>query len=144
MTTTQQTRYASDGAVRQDGPLPITTCDDCGKEMVWATSNRTGKKYRVAITKGYLDQRFYMKNNFHTCDPESVAARKRAAEADTTTIRKGTTVEVIKGRKYPIGTQGEVFWIAPQADDYGVVKIGAKDADGNKMWINIDNVKRVG
>jgi len=61
--------YASTGAVRQHGgKLPIRLCKFCGTQIVWCKSQRTGKNYPVNVTRGYLDQRFYMGHNFHKCD----------------------------------------------------------------------------
>lgn len=73
--------WATGGAVAQhDGKLPIYVCDDCGRDVVWATSKRTGRKYLVTVSRGYLDQRFYMGQNVHRCDrsrtPEARLARE--------------------------------------------------------------------
>lgn len=61
--------YASTGAVRQHaGSLPVYICNTCGREVVWVESKRTGKPYLVTVTRGYLDQRFYMGHNVHPRD----------------------------------------------------------------------------
>lgn len=59
--------YATDGCVTQEGKLKIMVCR-CGAQVVWATSARTGRKYRVNISRGHLGQRFYRKNNVHRCE----------------------------------------------------------------------------
>ena len=56
-------------------------------------------------------------------------------------IVRGLTVEVFKGRKVPIGTVGVVFWVAPQEDGYGVIKVGFTTAEGVKHFTNILNVR---
>jgi hypothetical protein len=71
MSTTQpRTRrasgYAASGAVNQhDGGLPVYTCTTCAREVVWATSRRTGRPYLVNVRRGYHDQRFYIGNDVH-------------------------------------------------------------------------------
>lgn len=80
-TTRIQGSYAGEGAVRQEGSLPLYQCNACGSEVVWATSNRTGRKYLVAISKGYHDQRFYVKANAHKCG-EVLAERSKAVAHD--------------------------------------------------------------
>lgn len=73
--------YASQGAVRQhEGSLPIYVCNDCGREVVWATSSKTGRKYLANVSTGYLGQRFYIGASVHRCDrsrtPEALEARE--------------------------------------------------------------------
>lgn len=76
--------YVSDGAVAQDGVLKLMQCNACGAEVVWATSGRTGRKYLVNVSRGYNDQRFYMKRNAHRC-PGADAVRARN-EAETAVV----------------------------------------------------------
>lgn len=62
--------FAGGGAVNQhDGKLPIYVCNDCGREVVWATSNRTGRKYLANISHGANGFRFYIGANVHRCVP---------------------------------------------------------------------------
>jgi hypothetical protein len=58
-------------------------------------------------------------------------------------IRKNDKVRVIKGRKFPIGTEGTVFWTAATTDAYGVWKIGVITTTGEKIYINDANVELV-
>jgi hypothetical protein len=68
--------FASVGAVRQSGgSLPIYICNGCGDEVVWATSQRTGRKYLARVHHGYLGQRFYVAASLHDC-------AKRRSEID--------------------------------------------------------------
>jgi hypothetical protein len=61
------------------------------------------------------------------------------------------TVKVVKGRKVPIGTVGECFWMggydnSKYGDPWGIyttVRIGIKDDDGNVYWTALDNVEVV-
>lgn len=74
MSETKQARtrrgegFAGEGAQRQDGSLPIYICNTCGKEVVWAESRRTGRKYLVSVQRGYKGQRFYAKSAPHPRD----------------------------------------------------------------------------
>lgn len=71
-------------------------------------------------------------------------------------IRKGSKVEVIKGRKVPKGTILEVFWVGEKetyrSQQYSWMHeteliAGCYDSDGNKVWIKteylnpIDSIK---
>lgn len=78
--------YATGGAVNQDGDLPIYDCTTCGNEVVWATSNRTGRRYLVNVSRGEQGRRFYMKHNVHDCArimADREAARDAADDAST-------------------------------------------------------------
>ena len=57
-------------------------------------------------------------------------------------VEVGKEVEVIKGRKVPIGTVGTVFWM--RTDKYcgnTVTKIGIKDDKGEVYWTYFQNVR---
>lgn len=61
--------FAGVGAVRQSsGSLPIYICNECGADVVWAESKRTGRKYLVTVSVGYKGQRFYVGANVHSDD----------------------------------------------------------------------------
>lgn len=64
----KEIRYAHGGAVQQDGPLAICLCKTCGREIVFATSKRTGKKYPVCVSYGRRNQAMYVKCDIHKCD----------------------------------------------------------------------------
>lgn len=65
--------FASQGAVRQHGgALPIYICNTCHREVVWAESRRTGRKYLANVKRGYLGQRYYIGSDLHRkedCQP---------------------------------------------------------------------------
>ena len=58
-------------------------------------------------------------------------------------------VRVVKGRKVPIGTVGEVFWMGSQdyskyGDPWGIYtkyRCGIRDWRGNVYWTSLDNVE---
>lgn len=68
--------YASEGAVAQDGRLKVMACNECGGEVVWATSKRTGRMYLVNVRRGHLDQRFYAKHDGHRCEDRHEVTRQ--------------------------------------------------------------------
>lgn len=64
------------------------------------------------------------------------AAQKVAAEAAV--VRRGKMVVVFKGRKVPIGTTGEIFWLG--AGNHSE-RVGLKDSAGNVHWTAKSNVR---
>lgn len=75
------------------------------------------------------------------------------AAAEIYDFRKtfGKTVEVVKGRKVPIGIIGTCFWVkrynySRYADPWGIysdTRIGIKTAEGKTYFTSLDNVKVV-
>lgn len=53
-------------------------------------------------------------------------------------ITKGATVEVYKGRKVPVGTVGQVFWVG--AGNYGY-RVGLNDDAGTTHWTAMSNCR---
>ena len=53
-------------------------------------------------------------------------------------IVKGVTVEVVKGKNFPIGTTGKVFWVATKPDNFNNFRVGFITANGKKVFINIE------
>ena len=91
-------------------------------------------------------------NDSYTIDatPEVVTAYEAKKQADSrayyaeqeareiATVRKDKTVTVVRGRKVPIGTRGQVFWIGNNG--YGE-SVGIITADGSKHFTAIGNVE---
>lgn len=63
------------GASTQDGTLPLYECTTCGREVVWATSTRTGRKYLADVYQGQV-VRYYVKRSPHKCQ-DHLAPRAR-------------------------------------------------------------------
>jgi len=55
-------------------------------------------------------------------------------------ITKGMTVTVVRGKKVPVGTTGEVIWTG--IGQYGP-RLGVKDAAGTVHWTAASNVDPV-
>jgi hypothetical protein len=82
------TEYASPGAVNQhDGALPIRECKRCGAQIVWVTSQRTGRVYPVTVRRGQRDQPYYVGAYMH---PQDCADRKvvESAKMDALVARE--------------------------------------------------------
>lgn len=62
--------FIGTGAVGQhDGSLPLYICNGCQREVVWATSSKTGRKYLVNVSHSTRsDARFYIGRNVHDCE----------------------------------------------------------------------------
>jgi hypothetical protein len=67
-------------------------------------------------------------------------ARKEYEAREAATPRKGKVVEVVKGRKVPKGTRGEVIWLGEGS--YGP-RVGIKDLAGAVHWTSVSNVRVV-
>ena len=137
-------------------------CKDCGTQVVWAVSKKTGKTYLAGLkgwssdysssSNGKYNERFYYP--FHKCEanPEYQARyaeamaflnADREAKVAAGEIVVGQTVEVFKGKKIPVGTTGVVFWVAPEPDNYDTIKVGLKTATDEKVYVNISHLKAV-
>lgn len=51
-------------------------------------------------------------------------------------------VRVVRGRKVPIGTEGEIFWMT-NADRYGRRRIGLRLKDDSRVFLASSNVKTI-
>jgi hypothetical protein len=58
-----------------------------------------------------------------------------AIESQIVRVRK--VVRIFKGRKYPIGTEGRVFWVGNSG--YGT-SVGIECANGRRIFVSIGNV----
>lgn len=111
----------------------LATCDQCGASVLqWVDDNERTKK--ISDTGPGSDFCFHPA---HECRADEIEAHTTAT---ANTIRKGATIEVVKGRKIPHGTTGVVFWVATEPDAYGVYKIGFTTDTGDKHFANIENV----
>jgi hypothetical protein len=77
----------------------------------------------------------------HECDPAQAASHqaKVVAEIEAGEIIKGQTVEVVRGRKVPKGTAGEIVWVG--VDSFGKARVGIKTADGETVFTAQSNVE---
>jgi len=112
-------------------------CDTC-KASVYLVQ-RDGKTYKV-VDDVYPTDTYFCFAQAHACNETSVEFYKfwDAYYEANGKIVKGTEVVVVRGRKTPIGTEGVVFWLGK--DNYGNDKAGIKDAEGNTIWIALNNL----
>ena len=122
-------------------------CRDCGAQVAWMTS-KAGKRYLAQPWEwvgGDYNLHTKVIPQGHRCVPDPEWREK--AEAYETwmvagaqrngSVRKGVTVDVIKGRKIPIGTRAVVFWVGESS--YGD-RVGLM-IDGEKVYTALTNVK---
>jgi hypothetical protein len=112
----------------------IVNCERCG---CWVAK----------VKKGYIEVRsgeygFVMNcwADQHVCKEENVegwtsAKNYRIAQGE---IVIGQTVTVVRGRKVPIGTTGEIRWIGE--DSYGNMKVGIR-VNGEMLFTALKNVE---
>jgi hypothetical protein len=124
------------GAHHRDAGI-VGTCDGCG-----ATVAKTEKGRIVNITPGRMSAwAFTCWAPTHKCDPEQVAAHGVivAGKMEAGEIIKGQTVEVVRGRKVPKGTVGQIVWIGE--DSFGNARVGIKTAEGETVFTAQTNVE---
>lgn len=71
-------------------------------------------------------------------DNRFVEEREEEREEERRTVSKGKQVIVFKGRKVPVGTKGECFWLGNGT--FGE-RVGIRDSKGNVWWTAKDNCR---
>lgn len=66
--------------------------------------------------------------------------QKRKDEEESERFDLHKTVRVVRGRKVPIGTEGQIMWMG---ESYGQRRIGIRLADGTVAWTALANVELV-
>lgn len=62
-------------------------------------------------------------------------------------VRKGDTVEVVRGKKVPKGTVGKVFWTGTKYNPYSYQdedRVGVEMEDGTRFFVRLDYVAVIG
>ncbi len=108
---------------------------------VWDEATQSIKQVEYATTRGWT----YPNGASVDASPEVqakaaawVAEQKRVIEAAT--VRVGKTVQVVRGRKLPIGTVADVFWMGPDKYKKYGKRVGLRLLDGTKVFIDAANV----
>jgi hypothetical protein len=127
-----------------------------GIDPSWATANPSlAATYRGLLSAGYANG-YVASHKTAATDYEDIdaawnrsywsgqAEQARRWEEAEKRIRsiKGKEIEVVKGRKIPLGTRGTVFWVGESK--YGGYRVGFTDAEGNEYWTDYNNVDEVG
>ena len=109
-----------------------------------AAASATGQMiaYRVRRVPSAAERDEFLEAEF-AANASYWSDRARAAEREEQARQrlfalKGQTVTVVKGRKVPVGTTGEVFWVGE--GKYGW-RVGIKDAEGEVHWTAVTNVE---
>jgi len=119
----------------------VGRCDRCLAGVV-----RTEHGKLVDYSLGdYGQVRYACWSPAHTCDDDRVASAARAYNFARSMgqLVKGDRVVVTKGRKLAKGTEGTIFYVATEADAYGVHKVGIRVEAGDRVFLNRDNVRAV-
>jgi len=125
------------------------SCRDCGKDVAWMTSRRTGKRYLAEPwmwVGGDYSLHSKMIPAAHRCTPNPLWKQQRdeqvaaelAANIAAGEIVKGAPVVVVKGRKVAHGTTGTVTWIGE--DNYGKPRVGFKTSTNDIVYTALSNV----
>ena len=128
-----------------------TNCRYCGREVEWVVS-KAGNRYLAVRTPIYgEDDGRIIKWIYPAHHCPATAEQKQAINdqikqehqraLDNGAIVKGQTVEIFKGRKYPIGTSGVIDWVAHEPDQFDVIKVRIVTTSGEKIYVNIANVR---
>lgn len=105
-----------------------------GKEPI---AYRYSRVVPQAEVDAFLEAEFAANKQFWADQARVVREAEEAARA--TYALKGQQVTVVKGRKVPVGTTGEVFWVGQSK--YGGFRVGLKDAEGETHWTAAANVQ---
>lgn len=87
LTASGSQAYATGGAVNQQGHRPVRACGTCGREVVWLESKKTGRRYLANVSRGYLDQRFYVGRDIHRCQDQIERDRLAQIEDDAAMLQ---------------------------------------------------------
>lgn len=68
---------------------------------------------------------------------EDEARRVEAAKREAMTVRVGKNVRVARGRKVPVGIEGECFWVGPGRFEE---RAGVRTLDGDVYWVALKNL----
>lgn len=90
-----------------------------------------------AEVDAFLEAEFAANKQFWA--DQARVAREAQEAVRATYALKGQQVTVVKGRKVPVGTTGEVFWVGES--NYGGFRVGLKDAEGEVYWTAASNVQ---
>ncbi len=122
-------------------------CKSCGHSVAWKESKK-GNRYLAQPLSWSSDEgneRTYWPSHKCVSDPEWIAGQEQREEErieaaiESGQIVKGSWVDVVKGRKVPIGTHAEVFWIGDNG--YGE-SVGLK-VTGESVFTSATNVELV-
>lgn len=109
-----------------------------GEPCAYRTKRVVAARPEAGYVDEFLEAEFAANRQYWA---DRAAAARNAERAQALFVRNygpGNTVRVVKGRKVPLGTEGEVFWLGDKGWGYSV---GIKTADGAKHFTAVKNVE---
>ena len=87
-------QFADEGAVRQDGTKPLFRCD-CGQNVVWVKSARTGRNYLAECFPRQNNGFYYVKAQPHTWERHDARTAQRNVNIEAEQARDTERAEAI-------------------------------------------------
>ena len=121
---------------------PVATEEEAAREVSRLYAEAEGKdpvayRYHRVPPQAEVDADIAATQQFWA-DRARVIREAEQAVKNTYALR-GQQATVVKGRKVPVGTTGEVFWVGES--NYGGFRVGLKDAEGQTHWTAASNVQ---
>jgi hypothetical protein len=115
------------------------------KREAWYAKTQEPMAFRVREVKPpapreYVDSDAEFNALYWRGQAEAARRQEEARREMFAAYGRGNVVKVVKGRKVPLGTEGEVFWLGDKGWGYSV---GFKTAEGEKHFTSIRNVESV-
>lgn len=125
------------GTNHHDAGHRIGHCDTCGREIA---KHRDKGTLHDVVRRGFYGARKIACWMIHTCDPEQARAYRIAKDARLArgSIEREQKVTVTKGRKFPKGLTGVVFFT--REGDYGPLARIKRDDTGEFTWVAEKNI----
>lgn len=118
----------------------LGSCDSCGARVVRAAKGQLCTLYPVPGR----DAEFFYCWAYHRCS-DRAAALKPIVDAEQVLkgeFPKHTPVEVVKGRKVPVGTKGIVMWVGDDEFNRDAYRLGLKvEGEAKLVYVTSANVK---
>lgn len=124
-------------------------CNKCGQKVVKCQS-KSGSFYIAnveIVTSQYADYSARGKAIYpvHKCNEHEIAQYQELIQRQLSegVIVKGQKVVVVKGRKVPKGTQGEIFWLGYETwNGESILKrLGIVTPTGEKVFVSSEYVE---
>ena len=113
---------------------------------------RTAREYQYGMPADFVDAPQVIIDCYNQIQANEAAFKKKErdaryevyraeqAEKAAKTPAKGKKVKVVRGRKVPIGTVGQCFWVGQST--YGE-RLGLKTDSGDTVWVALSNCEAI-
>ena len=96
----------------------------------------------MSQTDPFLEAEFAANASYWSDRARAAERQEEAFQEMRRLYGKGAQVKVVKGRKVPLDTEGEVFWLGASA--YGrEMRVGFKTVTGETHYTALDNVESI-